>query len=109
MVGPLRLAAFKINDPLKRRLPMARVWPPIKNLAELIHEEDMDVELPPAPVQEHLLQLYFTYIHPVFPVIHKTRFLTEYNTRYAAIPYLIDLLTLKRSRNIRSAYFIGYC
>ncbi|KAF8215918.1 fungal-specific transcription factor domain-containing protein [Mycena galopus ATCC 62051] len=61
-------------------LPMARVWPPIKDPSELVYEEDMQIELPPAHVQEHLLQLYFTYIHPVFPVIHKTRFLTEYNT-----------------------------
>ncbi|KAJ7170147.1 fungal-specific transcription factor domain-containing protein [Mycena filopes] len=63
------------------KLPMARVWPPIKDPTELILEEDITIELPPAHVQEHLLQLYFTYVHPVFPAIHKTRFLTEYNTR----------------------------
>jgi hypothetical protein len=68
---------------------MARVWPPIKDLTELVNEEDMDIELPPVHVQEHLLQLYFTYIHPVFPVLHKTCFLTEYDTRYASIT-LID-------------------
>ncbi|KAJ7897143.1 fungal-specific transcription factor domain-containing protein [Mycena olivaceomarginata] len=62
-------------------LPMARVWPPSKDLTELVNEEDMDIELPPVHVQEHLLQLYFTYIHPVFPVLHKTCFLIEYNTR----------------------------
>ncbi|KAJ7675340.1 fungal-specific transcription factor domain-containing protein [Mycena rosella] len=61
-------------------LPMARVWPPIKDPTQLIHEENLDIELPQPQVQEHLLQLYFTYIHPVFPLIHKTRFLTEYNT-----------------------------
>jgi hypothetical protein len=62
---------------------MARVWPPIKDPTQLIQEEDLDIKLPPPQVQEHLLQLYFTYIHPVFPLIHKTRFLTEYNARYA--------------------------
>ncbi|KAJ7786593.1 fungal-specific transcription factor domain-containing protein [Mycena metata] len=61
------------------KLPMARVWPPVKDPTQLILEEDIAIELPPAHVQEHLLQLYFTYIHPVFPVLHKTRFSTEYN------------------------------
>ncbi|KAJ7246249.1 fungal-specific transcription factor domain-containing protein [Mycena haematopus] len=67
-------------------LPMARVWPPLKDPSELVYEEDMKIELPPIHVQEHLLQLYFTYIHPVFPVLHKTRFLTEYNTRNISSP-----------------------
>ncbi|KAJ6575396.1 fungal-specific transcription factor domain-containing protein [Mycena capillaripes] len=64
------------------KLPMARVWPPSKDPTQLVHEEDMEIDLPPVHVQEHLLQLYFTYIHPIFPLIHKTRFLTEYNTRH---------------------------
>ncbi|KAF7337482.1 Zn(2)-C6 fungal-type domain-containing protein [Mycena sanguinolenta] len=68
------------------KLPMARVWPPIKDPSELVYEENMEIELPPVHVQEHLLQLYFTYIHPVFPVLHKTRFLTEYNTRNISSP-----------------------
>jgi hypothetical protein len=63
---------------------MARVWPPIKNPARLVVEEDIEIELPPAQVQEHLLQLYFTYIHPVFPVLHKSRFLQDYKSRYAS-------------------------
>ncbi|KAJ7459181.1 fungal-specific transcription factor domain-containing protein [Mycena galericulata] len=67
-------------------LPMARVWPPIKDPSQLIQEENMDIELPPLQVQEHLLQLYFTYIHPVFPLIHKTRFLAEYNNRHRGTP-----------------------
>ncbi|KAJ7161307.1 fungal-specific transcription factor domain-containing protein [Mycena crocata] len=67
-------------------LPMARVWPPIKDPTQLVQEEDLEIELPPNHVQEHLLQLYFTYIHPVFPLLHKTRFLTEYNTRHINTP-----------------------
>ncbi|KAK7007048.1 Zn(2)-C6 fungal-type domain-containing protein [Favolaschia claudopus] len=55
-------------------LPMARVWPPAKDPGEVvIREEDMEIELPPVHVQEHLIQLYFTYVHPVFPALHKTR------------------------------------
>ncbi|KAF7311124.1 Zn(2)-C6 fungal-type domain-containing protein [Mycena chlorophos] len=66
-------------------LPMARVWP-LKDPATIVQEEDLDIELPPQHVQEHLLQLYFAYVHPIFPLIHKTRFLTEYNTRHMASP-----------------------
>ncbi|KAK7063985.1 Zn(2)-C6 fungal-type domain-containing protein [Favolaschia claudopus] len=68
-------------------LPMARVWPPAKDPGEVvIREEDMEIELPAVHVQEHLIQLYFTYVHPVFPALHKTRFLTEYNTRNISSP-----------------------
>ncbi|CAK5280628.1 unnamed protein product [Mycena citricolor] len=64
------------------KLPMARIWPPVKDpAAQLISEEEMHNELPPLHIQDHLLQLYFTYIHPVFPLIHKRRFLMEYNAR----------------------------
>lgn len=72
---------------------MARVWPPIKDPTRAILEEDLDIELPPPQVQEHLLQLYFTYIHPGFPLIHKTRFLNEYNIRYATMLSVIFTLT----------------
>lgn len=30
--------------------------------------------LPPLFVQEHLLELYFAYVHPCLPVIHKQAF-----------------------------------
>ncbi|KAJ3793146.1 fungal-specific transcription factor domain-containing protein [Lentinula aff. detonsa] len=64
------------------KLPMARVWPPSKDFAALtIQEDDIAVELPPIDMQDHLIDLYFTYIHPVFPVIHKNRFLSGYAAR----------------------------
>ncbi|KAF9270701.1 hypothetical protein L218DRAFT_993268 [Marasmius fiardii PR-910] len=63
-------------------LPMARVWPPSKDqITQAVQESDFDVVLPPAAMQDHLINLYFTYIHPVYPVIHKSRFLTEYEAR----------------------------
>ncbi|KAJ3895160.1 fungal-specific transcription factor domain-containing protein [Lentinula edodes] len=66
-----------------RKMPMARVWPPSKDFAALtVQEDDIVVELPPIHIQDHLIDLYFTYIHPVFPVIHKNRFLSEYKARY---------------------------
>ncbi|KAJ3874729.1 fungal-specific transcription factor domain-containing protein [Lentinula edodes] len=64
------------------KMPMARVWPPSKDFAALtVQEDDIVVELPPIHIQDHLIDLYFTYIHPVFPVIHKNRFLSEYKAR----------------------------
>ncbi|KAJ3731980.1 fungal-specific transcription factor domain-containing protein [Lentinula guzmanii] len=64
------------------KLPMARVWPPSKVFVALtIQEDDIAVELPPIDMQDHLIDLYFTYIHPVFPVIHKNRFLSGYAAR----------------------------
>lgn len=66
----------------RRRLPMARVWPPSKTCtAHLPQEEDIDVPLPPYHVQDRLLGLYFRHVHPMFPVIRKSRFLEEYNSR----------------------------
>ncbi|KAK0481545.1 fungal-specific transcription factor domain-containing protein [Armillaria novae-zelandiae] len=67
------------NDGGVWKLPMARVWPPSKDhILHLIQEEDIDVQLPPSHIQDRLIELYFVYIHPVFPLIHKGRFLREY-------------------------------
>ncbi|KAF9486569.1 hypothetical protein BDN70DRAFT_870159 [Pholiota conissans] len=63
------------------RLPMARVWPPSKFGIQTYPPGQTNVELPPQPVQDRLIELYFNNIHPIFPVIHKTRFLTEYRQR----------------------------
>ncbi|TFK30943.1 hypothetical protein FA15DRAFT_630298 [Coprinopsis marcescibilis] len=62
-------------------LPMARVWPATKFgiPSELV--DDVEVHLPPLDVQELLIDLYFTYTHPVFPIIHKSRFLSEFHAR----------------------------
>ncbi|KAH8835572.1 fungal-specific transcription factor domain-containing protein, partial [Flagelloscypha sp. PMI_526] len=62
------------------RLPMARVWPLSKDSSRLaLDEEDVPITLPPLHVQDELLQLYFTYVHPTFPVINKSRFMSEYH------------------------------
>jgi hypothetical protein len=58
---------------------MARVWPGYKDgIQHFPQEEYADVQLPPTHVQDRLIELYFTYIHPLFPVIHKARFMKEY-------------------------------
>ncbi|TFK94392.1 hypothetical protein K466DRAFT_476476 [Polyporus arcularius HHB13444] len=42
-------------------------------------EEDVEVQLPPPEMRNYLLQLYFTYVHPFFPVVHKQDFLKHYH------------------------------
>ncbi len=65
---------------------MARVWPPSKDhILHLREEADVDVQLPPTHIQDHLIELYFVYIHPVYPVIHKARFLADYRSWYASV------------------------
>jgi len=70
----------------RRRLPMARVWPPSKFGIDTYPADTPDLRLPSQDVQDRLIDLYFTYIHPIFPVIHKTRFLSEYEARYVYLP-----------------------
>ena len=45
--------------------------------------EDEDTSaLPALPVQERLLDLYFTHVHPSFPVLHKQAFLESFKAGY---------------------------
>ena len=61
---------------------MARVWPAARSCDDPSPlAGDPPVPLPPSQVQDLLLDLYFTYVHPAFPVIHKSCFLAEYNSR----------------------------
>ncbi|EKM84077.1 hypothetical protein AGABI1DRAFT_117526 [Agaricus bisporus var. burnettii JB137-S8] len=60
------------------RLPMARVWPPARYGLASPPIGEMEEHLPPWDIQDRLLELYFTYIHPVYPLIYKRRFLLEY-------------------------------
>jgi hypothetical protein len=53
---------------------------PVRSVAQTRGEGE-DSELPPLTVQDRLISLYFTYVHPTFPVIHKTTFMKEYETR----------------------------
>ncbi|OCH86052.1 hypothetical protein OBBRIDRAFT_761980 [Obba rivulosa] len=46
------------------------------DVAEL--ENDSRISLPPVETQDHLINFYFTYVHPFFPLIHKQTFLQEY-------------------------------
>ncbi|TDL28079.1 hypothetical protein BD410DRAFT_894187 [Rickenella mellea] len=69
----------------ERRLPMARTWPPAKedlsNLQSVT--ADVDVRMPSLEHQDLLVDLYFTYVHPVLPVIHRQSFMSEYQAHKA--------------------------
>ncbi|TFK31644.1 fungal-specific transcription factor domain-containing protein [Crucibulum laeve] len=57
------------------RFPKARVWPPLPTSAITMNSDDEFMsQLPEQSVQQHLLDLYFTYVHPSFPVVHKRAF-----------------------------------
>jgi len=62
------------------RLPMARVWPHAASCSQyFLQEENVPVKLPPVEEQERLLNLYFTYVHPMFPVVNKSLFMKQFN------------------------------
>ncbi len=52
-------------------------------------EEDVEVQLPPPEMRNYLLQLYFTYVHPFFPVVHKQDFLNHYHALCVHSPYIV--------------------
>ena len=59
---------------------MARIWPPAQN--QFITEERFNVDMPSMEVQRHLLDLYFIYVHPLYPVVHKTLFWKDFESLY---------------------------
>ena len=63
-----------------RRFPKARVWPPLPptQRTPTKTEDDWLSRLPPQDVQEHLLELYFTYVHTQLPILHKKTFMELY-------------------------------
>ena len=65
-----------------RRFPKARVWPPLPATAgtPTKGEDDWAACLPPLDVQEHLLELYFTYVHTQLPILHKASFMEIFRT-----------------------------
>ncbi|KAL4071784.1 fungal-specific transcription factor domain-containing protein [Scleroderma citrinum] len=80
------------------RFPKARVWPPLPPSSRDTStsratpkdpmsatsyplpslDNSMEMELPDPSVQEHLLELYFTYVHASFPILHKGAFWEAY-------------------------------
>lgn len=59
-------------------LPRVRKWPRAKDDVAHLLQEEHDVAMPPMHVQERLVDLYFTYMHPSMPMIHKAQFLADW-------------------------------
>ena len=59
-------------------LPRAHKWPRAKDDVAHLLQEEHDVAMPPIHVQERLVDLYFTYMHPSLPLIHKAQFLADW-------------------------------
>ena len=59
-------------------LPRVRKWPRAKDDVAHLLQEEHDVAMPPMHVQERLVDLYFTYMHPSLPMIHKAQFLADW-------------------------------
>ncbi|EIW53654.1 uncharacterized protein TRAVEDRAFT_174477 [Trametes versicolor FP-101664 SS1] len=63
------------------RFPKARVWPPLPPAVRNSQRRAADEfapRLPDVPTQELLLDLYFTYVHPALPIVHKRTFLDDF-------------------------------
>ncbi|KAI9459128.1 fungal-specific transcription factor domain-containing protein [Lactarius psammicola] len=66
------------------RFPKARVWPPLppSEYNPHLHSEG-SISLPDPATQEELLEIYFAYVHPALPLLHKQSFLEEIHSRHA--------------------------
>ncbi|KAH9950872.1 fungal-specific transcription factor domain-containing protein [Amylocystis lapponica] len=57
------------------------VTPPLSEQFEGGPDDDPHLLLVPVDMQARLVELYFTYVHPFFPVLHKQHFMSEFNRR----------------------------
>ncbi|GAA5858288.1 hypothetical protein JCM1840_001131 [Sporobolomyces johnsonii] len=65
------------------QFPSAGVWPPAegrvhKTEREILQLADAEDPLPDLETQHHLLQAYWTYVHPHFPILYKVSFMRQY-------------------------------
>jgi len=74
-----------------RRLPSARVWPPAPDGPNLLQDDEQQVahHLPDKATQTRLIDLFFRYVHPAFPVVHKRSFFDAYEKRF--VPIVVQL------------------
>ena len=72
------------------------MWPPANPtnarsspLTTRVEEEDVlaRAKLPRLAIQEELLDLYFTYVHPILPIVHKKSFLEAFRAEYVTIKF----------------------
>ena len=74
----VRLLAYSLVIGGVWHLPRVRKWPRARDDVAHLLQEEHDVAMPPMHVQERLVNLYFTYMHPSMPMIQKTQFLADW-------------------------------
>jgi len=72
---------------LIRRFPGTHVWLPLPPIPQSVSHS-----LPPIDEQDHLLCLYFTHVHPPFPIIHKAAFWDTWNNQFVLLSFLFFLV-----------------
>lgn len=58
------------------------MWPPLSPAvrnSQRRHFGEFAPRLPDVPTQELLLELYFTYVHPALPIVHKPTFMDDWS------------------------------
>ncbi|KZT23091.1 hypothetical protein NEOLEDRAFT_1136960 [Neolentinus lepideus HHB14362 ss-1] len=79
------------------KLPMARVWPDaLEGRLNYPQEQDVQVQMPTLERQEHLIGVYFTYIHPWLPLIHKQQFLEQFRSNRSGAPSSTSMQTVSK-------------
>ncbi|TIA81811.1 hypothetical protein E3P92_02325 [Wallemia ichthyophaga] len=76
--------------------PAPGIWPASHELKKLSQTEVVELSgaklcLPDMQVQEKLIELYFSYVHPVLPIIHKSWFLQNFNLSQQSSPHNPDV------------------
>jgi hypothetical protein len=87
------------------KFPRSGVWPPVENYHSFFADDEdgrgngggwlegQQTLLPDLDIQEHLIELYFMYAHPVLPIVHKESFLRDWKARLVAIFFFLFLLS----------------
>lgn len=59
---------------------MSRHWPEATKLEEAFPplEEELDVLMPPVEEQDRMIELYFQFVYPEFPILHEQSFRRQY-------------------------------
>ncbi|KZT36275.1 hypothetical protein SISSUDRAFT_1050132 [Sistotremastrum suecicum HHB10207 ss-3] len=84
----LHLLAPTARDDLRNeggiwRFPQARIWPPVaagqRDLIDIERvERDIEARMPSYELQTDLFQMYFTYVHPILPIVDKESVLASF-------------------------------
>ncbi|TFK56846.1 hypothetical protein OE88DRAFT_1650326 [Heliocybe sulcata] len=90
------------------RFPMMGIWPPARNNVMSYHDEDyMDVHLPEPAMQDRLLELYFAYVHPAFPVVHKGQFMRLYQEKRSSGFDIVPAYGPQRSQTVSKVLLLA--